>query len=178
LGDDDSHDDIILGSVLVSIFQVFSTGFRCSVCKTEVSCDVDAVDRHLKTNHGNIVIKNVSRLHTKMISARDRLMKLRLADETQRRSNHERARGDSNKAESNDDAGLGDDEPRGDIICRSVSISVFQVFAMGFRCSVCEIKVGCSVDAVKRHLKKNIRTSVIKMFRGCMQRWFWQKIGS
>ena len=89
LGDDDSHDDIILGSVLVSIFQVFSTGFRCSVCKTEVSCDVDAVDRHLKTNHGNIVIKNVSRLHTKMISARDRLMKLRLADETQRRSNHE-----------------------------------------------------------------------------------------
>ena len=74
LGDGENQNDIPR-SVSISVFQVFATGFHCSVCQIQVGCGIDAVGRHLKKFHCNIVVQNLSLLHASMISARDGLVK-------------------------------------------------------------------------------------------------------
>ena len=143
LGDNDTHYDIVSRSVSISIFQVFATGFHCSVCRISVGCGIHAVGRHLKKFHCNIVVKNVVRLHASMISARDRLVKLKGSNEMQQRRNDAHARNKSNDGNTDN------------AYPQSVSISIFQVFSTGFYCSDCRISVGCGIHAVGRHLKKS-----------------------
>lgn len=63
--------------VMISIFQVCTSGFCCAECETPVGDSVDAVRRHLKKHHSDSFhgIGNVSKLHARMCSARECLLK-------------------------------------------------------------------------------------------------------
>jgi len=58
-------------------FQVFATGFCCSHCGIPIGLGVDALHRHIKKSHPDLLplIDNVTALHKEMIAARERLFK-------------------------------------------------------------------------------------------------------